>query len=116
MFPSMSVSVSSGTENRARFSVNESVSWPRRIPMVTELPSGPLTLVATSSVWRLVTSVPSTVTILSPFLMPARSAGVPGMTWTTSIGASGVGLLMVTPIPDTGGWGWLKFLARVGSR
>ena len=116
MFPSSIVSRSSGTANRARLNVNVRLVEPRSTPIITCVPSWPRTRLATSSVWRFVTSVPSTVTILSPTLMPAFSAGVPGMIPTTSIGSVVEGLLMVTPIPDTGGCGWLKPFARFGSR
>ena len=116
LVPSTIESVSSGTKNRARARVKERLCDPRSTPIVTGVPSAPRTLFATSSVCRLVTSAPSTVTMRSPSLIPARSAGVPGMTLSTTIGSVVEGLLIVTPMPETGGCGWLKPLARVGSR
>jgi len=101
---------------RARVIVSTTGEPARSNSIVTWEPSGPRTLSATSPVVSLVTSSPLTLTILSPFFTPARSAGVFGMTSMTSIGEFGSDWLIVTPMPETGDGGLLKPFARSGSR
>ena len=78
--PGTIAQLTSGRSNCLRTILTSNGSpLPRWMVRVTASPSGPRTRDTTSSIDWPVVDVPSTLTILSPRLRPASSAGVPGM-------------------------------------
>ena len=92
-----------------RFSVTVSRLRPRVMPSVTLVPARPRIRAVEAALLRPASAWPSTAVIRSPARIPARAAGVPGTTLSTSRPAAVAMTSMPTP-EKRSGVGLLKAL------